>query len=187
VNTFFDTPTGNLPYPVTWQLVEIIANQLIPLAGSFVDSIFGEACNKRLGTQNLTLVELANVAASRNITLGELIAMPEQDDWVYSDGLSMVCDVFFCSIAKHAGILGPVADQIQCTEFQNVDAYSLAIFDTTTPPPAACQAADPTLPYCQLLGNWTLQLPNANTLTPYANMRQTCTSLPIDYTWAPGC
>jgi hypothetical protein len=178
---------NNLPYPASWQFVEIVANFLMNVVPSFITSIFGEAGNMRLGTANLTLVEIADVAASRNMSFGDLVALPEQDDWVYSDGLSMVCDVYYCSIAKHGGALGAVGQQVQCTEFQNFDAYSLAIFDTTRTLPAACQAADPTLPYCMLLGNWTLNLVGANTITPYPNMRQTCDSLPTAYTWAPGC
>ena len=39
--------------------------------------------------------------------------------WRYSDGPSMVCDVFVCETYKAAGLFGSLRDSIQCTEFQN--------------------------------------------------------------------
>lgn len=38
------------------------------------------------------------------MTFGELIAIPENDDWVYSDGKSMVCSSFVTAIYKAGGL-----------------------------------------------------------------------------------
>merc|ERR1712224_987549 len=109
---------------------------------------------KRVGTEGVGTVELINSALQRNITFGNLMSMPEKDSWVYSDGLSMVCDVFVCSMYKHGGLFGDLADEIQCTEMQNWDVETLAFFDRSPKRPQACIDADPMLPVCQLMGKY---------------------------------
>jgi len=42
---------------------------------------------------------------------------PEQDDWVYPDGKSMVCDVFVLEVYKAAGVFGSPPLNFQATEF----------------------------------------------------------------------
>ncbi|EGD78627.1 hypothetical protein PTSG_01605 [Salpingoeca rosetta] len=132
------------------------------------------ALNKRLGTANLTVAEVYDTAASRNISFTTLFAMPEQDSWQYVDGYSMVCDVLVCETWKAAGLMGALTDKIQCTEFTNWDAYTLNIFDSTTPRPAACKAADPDLPFCQILGKYRMDLPFYNSRPMVPHMAERC-------------
>lgn len=47
----------------------------------------------------------------------ELLTIPEQDEWVYSDGKSTTCVAFILAMYKAAGVFGPLADNIQVTEF----------------------------------------------------------------------
>ena len=75
----------------------------------------------------------------------------------------MVCDVLVCETWKAGGLFGNLTDSIQCTEFTNWDAYSLNIFDTNYELPEACVAADPNLPYCQILGPYRMFLQYYNT------------------------
>lgn len=53
----------------------------------------------------------------RGISFDELLTIPENDEWVYSDGKSTTCVAFILQMYKAAGIFGPVADSIQVTEF----------------------------------------------------------------------
>lgn len=48
----------------------------------------------------------------RNLTVGEVFAMPEQDEWVYSDGKSMVCSAFVAAVWKAGGLFAGL-DNIQ--------------------------------------------------------------------------
>ena len=48
-----------------------------------VSILMGQALNKRLGTEHLTIKELAVEAAKKNMTLEEVMAIPEQDFWEY--------------------------------------------------------------------------------------------------------
>ena len=53
----------------------------------------------------------------RGIPFGELLAIPEDDEWIYSDGKSTSCVAFVLAMYKAAGLFGPSADGIQVTEF----------------------------------------------------------------------
>lgn len=53
----------------------------------------------------------------RGISFDELMTIPENDEWVYSDGKSTTCVAFILQIYKAAGVFGPFADSIQVTEF----------------------------------------------------------------------
>ena len=170
--------------------MEVAFNWLEGLDRALTDQLLADSLNMRLGTVNLTLAECADTAwATQGVSIGQLMAQPEQDTWVYADGPSMVCDVFYCNILKAGGLFstmwGIADDDLNCREFHNLDVYRLAIYNTTAPRPAACVAADPTLPTCQIMGQYRLHLPFVNTMTPYALMNQNCTALPLSYTRVP--
>lgn len=50
-------------------------------------------------------------------SFGELLAIPEQDEWTYSDGKSATCVALVVEIYKVAGLFGPLTSSIQATEF----------------------------------------------------------------------
>lgn len=60
----------------------------------------------------------------RGMTFDQLLTIPEQDDWVYSDGKSTSCVAFILEMYKEAGILGPMSNSIQVTEFTVSTTYS---------------------------------------------------------------
>jgi hypothetical protein len=93
------------------------------------------------------------------------------------DGESYVCSAFVAALYKAAGLLGDVHG----TEFTPRDVYTLNVFDTTSPLPQACQVADPTLPYCQILGKYRMLLPQYNSITPYDHMAENCPSIAPEY------
>ena len=85
--------------------------------------------------------------------------MVEHDGWIYSgeeprDGLSYVCSAYVTSMWKAAGLFDGM--EINATEFSPSDVYHINVFDLTTPRPDACVAADPDIPFCQLLGKYRL-------------------------------
>jgi len=65
----------------------------------------------RLGTENLTMSELGYEAAKRKITIEDIAAIPENDEWEYHgfkrDGKSMVCSTFIAAMWKEAGLFAP--------------------------------------------------------------------------------
>uniref|UniRef100_A0A6B2L2L9 Uncharacterized protein n=1 Tax=Arcella intermedia TaxID=1963864 RepID=A0A6B2L2L9_9EUKA len=194
---WIDTPEDNYPPPLTSQLVQLLA----PFAEWLLQKEIGigqtydfltQGLNYRLGTKGLTLNQAYMEASKRGISFTELVTMPEQDSWTFVDsngvvGPSMVCDVFVSSMWKVGGIFGDLKDSIQVTEFTDWDAYTLKIFDANYKRPAACVAADPDIPFCQILGKYRMNLPDYNTYTPFPNMRQKCPTLPPNYIKPPNC
>lgn len=67
--------------------------------------------------QDLDLHEIIVETERRGMTFDQLLTMPEQDDWVYSDGKSTTCVAFILEMYKEAGIFGTLANSIQVTEF----------------------------------------------------------------------
>lgn len=44
------------------------------------------------------------------------------------------------------------------------DVYTLSIYDINFKVPAKCKINDPTLPYCQIMGNKLMELPGYATI-----------------------
>ncbi|OMJ85642.1 hypothetical protein SteCoe_12989 [Stentor coeruleus] len=142
--------------------------------------------NKRLGTFGLTIPELQVVAGQQGKSLLDVQAEVEMDGWWYPDGYSYVCSSFVFELYKKAGIMGSL--DIQGVEMTPKDVYSLSIFDTGAVLPEACVEADPGLPYCQLLGDYRVNLgPDYGSIAPYSHMDETCPSVAPDYVRPAGC
>lgn len=45
--------------------------------------VFSSALNKHLGTEGLNIAEIAAEAASRDMSVEDVMAIPEQDGWEY--------------------------------------------------------------------------------------------------------
>ncbi len=65
----------------------------------------------------------------RGISFDQLLTIPEQDEWVYSDGKSTTCVAFILAMYKEAGIFGPISSSIQVTEF-TVSHNSLSLLSS---------------------------------------------------------
>lgn len=88
-----DTPDGNLPWPASWQLIEILFDLIEKVDSNITTQLLGEALNMRLGTTGLDLVACADAAAAQNLTFAELMAIPEQARCVPS--LARECGMWF--------------------------------------------------------------------------------------------
>jgi len=185
-----DTPTGNMPPLMPNDLVPVIFAVMEKVAPHKTFVFFTEALNKRLGTQGLDIQQIVEVAAERGLGIEDVMAMTELDGWQYTsesprDGLSYVCCTYVAAMYKAAGLFMDM--DIQATEFSPLDVYSLDFFDVTYPRPEQCVAADPNLPYCQLLGKYRVTLPSYSTVAPYSHMNEKCPVNWPDYTRTPGC
>ena len=130
--------------PILWKIVEDMDPKL-------AYNMFTEALNKRLNVEDKNISEIAELAAQRNMSVLDVMAIPEQDGWEYTglgpnDGRSWVCSAYVAAIYKAAGVFGDL--EINSTEFATMDVYIMKLFDTKTPLPDACVEADPDLPYC---------------------------------------
>lgn len=168
---------------IMWSLVEDIKPTL-------AYNMFTQALNKRLNVENKNISEIAELAAQQNMSVLDVMGMPEQDGWEYTglgpnDGRAWVCSAYVTAIYKAAGMFDDM--DINSTEFATMDVYIMKLFDTTTPLPDACVAADPDLPYCQLKGKYRIELPYYNTIEPYEHMFETCDMNFPSYKRDEGC
>ena len=67
--------------------------------------------------QGLDLSEVLVEVEKRGSSFDELMTIPEQDDWIYSDGKSTSCIAFILEMYKAAGLFDPIARSVQVTEF----------------------------------------------------------------------
>ncbi|CAI5527158.1 unnamed protein product [Closterium sp. Naga37s-1] len=111
-----------------WAFVAALAAVWSRVQPEYAARIWNEALNRRLGTQNLSLEQVLVECQRRNISFGQLLALPEQDSWRYSDGLSLSCVAFALRVWKEAGVFGPMGEHINVSEFTIRDAYQLQLF-----------------------------------------------------------
>lgn len=76
-----------------------------------------EPCGSYVFLQGLDLPEVLVEVEKRGSSFDELLTIPEQDDWIYSDGKSTSCIAFILEMYKEAGLFDPVASSVQVTEF----------------------------------------------------------------------
>lgn len=102
---------------------------------------------------------------------------------MYSDGYSYVCSAYVASFYQMSGMLDGIT--IIPTEFTPKDIYQLGVFDLNWDRPEQCKQTDPDIPWCQIMGVWTMETPGASTITPYSHMNERCSSLSPDYIRLP--
>lgn len=179
--SWIDTVGENFPPPLDAHLVLSVMSMWTRVQPAYAANMWNEALNKRLGTEDLDLHEILVEIENRGMAFDQLLTIPEQDEWMYSDGKSTTCVAFILAMYKEAGIFGPLSSSIQVTEFTIRDAYMLKIFeDNVTRLPSWCNT-DGRVPFCQILGEYHMELPEYNTVEPYAHMNEHCPSLPPYY------
>lgn len=189
VFSWIDTIDGNYPPPLDAHVVASVMTIWNQLQPAYAANLWKEALNRRLGTKGLDLPEVLVEVEKRGSSFGELLAIPERDDWVYADGKSTSCVAYVLEIYKAAGLFGPLASSIEVTEFTIKDAYILNFFENNSSQlPKWCNDRDTVkLPYCQILGKYRMELPGYNTMEPYPHMNERCPSLPPKYHRQSGC
>jgi hypothetical protein len=159
-------------------------SKLFPKIGTIV---FGEGLNKRLNTTDLTMTEAILYAAMKGISVGNLFAIPEQDDWVYSDGKSYICIALTSALYRASGVFKNIKFNPQ--ELTPRDLYQLAIFDRGYKHTRSilCKKADPELEYCQIMGTYKIVLENYSSKSFYDNMADRCQSVGPLYIRTDNC
>ncbi|CAL5392903.1 unnamed protein product [Camellia sinensis] len=113
-NSCYDRADKRYAYTLKVASVMTVWNNVQP---DYAANMWNEALNKRLGTKGLDLPEILVEAERRGSSFDELLTIPEQDNWIYTDGKSTSCVVFILEMYKEAGLFDPIANSIQVTEF----------------------------------------------------------------------
>ncbi|KAK3424102.1 hypothetical protein EUGRSUZ_F00888 [Eucalyptus grandis] len=136
--SWIDTIDANYPPPLDAHVVASVMTVWNQMQPAYAANMWNEALNKRLGTElpshsicnclcdimhlvlhteGLDLLDLMVETEMRGSSFAELLTIPKQDDWVYSDGKSTSCVVFVLQMDKAAGLFDPISSSIQVTEF----------------------------------------------------------------------
>ncbi|XP_019461886.1 PREDICTED: uncharacterized protein LOC109361042 [Lupinus angustifolius] len=187
--SWIDTLTNNYPPPLDANVVACVMTIWSQLQPEYAANMWNEALNKRLGTKGLGLSEVLVEVEKRGSSFDELLTIPEQDDWIYSDGKSASCIAFVLEMYKEAGLFDSIASSVQVTEFTIKDAYTLNIFENDSSRlPKWCNDGDTVkLPYCQIKGKYRMELPGYNSMQAYPHMNERCPSLPPKYQRTQNC
>ncbi|XP_012070792.1 uncharacterized protein LOC105632935 [Jatropha curcas] len=187
--SWIDTIEGNYPPPLDAHLVASVMTVWSQIQPAYAANMWNEALNKRLGTEGLALPDILVETEKRGSSFGELLTIPEQDDWMYTDGKSTSCIAFVLEMYKEAGLFDPIASSVQVTEFTIKDAYTLRFFENNSSRlPKWCNDGDDVkLPFCQIRGKYRMELPDYNTIDPYPHMNEMCPSLPPKYFRPQNC
>jgi len=181
-----DTVNNNFPPPLSETLVASAFALVDRIYSSGANTLYMDGINLRLTMLGLPTCQYIECVIQQlekiNMSFGGLLSVPEQDSFVYPDGKQMVCDVFVLSMYKAGGVFGTL--DFQATEQTPRDSYMLDLYNTNWVRPQACDVDN--LPYCQILGEFTMELPGWSTITPYPNMNQKCDSQPLEYERCPG-
>lgn len=79
-----DTPNDNWPPLLPREFVPILYKLVEEIDPKLAYNMFSQALNKRLGVDGKNISEIAELAAERNMSITDVMAMPEQDGWIYS-------------------------------------------------------------------------------------------------------
>lgn len=182
---FIDDTDRNLPYTVDLDFASIVIETAQLIIPKTVNLIFMEAFNLRLGKQVDTVKDVWDEIYARKMRMQDLMNIPEQEGWIYSDGVNYVCSAFAISVYKRAGLFGDL--EINSTEFTPKDLYELNFFDVSgAKVPEGCEGyAD--YGYCQIMGKVRLDLGNVAFVEPYAHMDERCPTTAPEYNRTPGC
>ena len=107
---WMDTVRDNLPSAMPAEIIPIFLGMFENLIPKSIFNFFIEGLNKRLGTEGIChdLACVANAAALKDMSVSDVMAIPEQDGWIYTglphDGMSFVCSAYTASVYKAAGL-----------------------------------------------------------------------------------
>jgi len=183
--SWIDTEENNYPPVIPYKFVPVLFGMLNHLMPTVIESFFLQSLNFRLGTAGLSYDDIVVEAYNQGKTIEGLMAEPEIQGWMYSDGPSYVCSCFVAGVWQAGGLFYDYP--INVTEFTPKDIYQMAFFDSNPVLPQSCMDNDPDLPYCQLTGKWKVDLPGYNSIEPYPLMNQNCESIAPEYVRTNGC
>ena len=169
------------PLPLPTDIFEFLFTVLEKISKETATLMMGEAFNMRIGTRNLTLAQATAEAARQGYTFEQVVAMPEGDDWEYSNGKNYVCACFVARFYKAGGLFDGF--DILANEFTPKDVVQLDFWDKDYKEkrPQACKDVDPELPYCQIMGKFKVPIPGYSTIPLYDHMNEKCPSLGPDF------
>lgn len=173
---WIDSKNRNFPNPMSSELFSNVVSFMYRhnIAKQELDSFIMEPLNKRLEyyfklkpLNNFT--DILEWTYVEKISLYDLWTLVEQDEWLYNNSYSRVCDTFILTLFKLGGI---IPHHIQITEFTPRDFYMTNLFEDKI---------------VQIMGKYKIELPYFNSIKLYQNMNTNCSTIPYRYLRDDNC
>lgn len=183
--SLIDTPDKNMPELFDLVFFSAVLKTLEPILLKQLTAVFYEGWNARLGTKGLDMAGIWEELYARNVSLGELSAIPEKDGFEYSNGINYVCSTFVAHLFKEGGLFQGF--EINATEFTPRDIADLNFFEIGKDGvPENCGHASPR-GYCQIMGKMDFDLGKIGYVEPYSHMDEKCATFPAGIERVNGC
>lgn len=185
--TALDTARDNFPPPLTPETFFTLATIMDHYQHDFIHYQILQGINMRF-VKYYHVPECPDMrcalerAVQLNVTIGEVMALPEIDGWLYAKGPSIVCAGLVAHVWREGGVL---TMDFNAGEQDPKDIYQMGLFDPEwLDRPQACWGStglSKEVPYCQLAGHWAIELPEYNSVKPYPHINDHCGAQPPLY------
>lgn len=174
-----DTVDQNRPDYFDPNFVVVFAGMLFKWFPSVVNRVLVNGLNMRLGTRGLDVDGIWQEIYQQKVTVPDLLAIVEDEDWEYPEGISLVCSSLLVYLYKAGGLFDDLT--INSPEFTPSDVLALDFWDLKDQELIeACKGRAPR-GYCQVMGMFDMDLGRIGYVTPYSNMNERCPSMPPHY------
>jgi hypothetical protein len=180
-----DTLDQNRPDYFDPNFVVTFAGVLFKWFPSLINRVLVNGLNMRLGTKGLDVDGIWQEIYEQRVTVPELLAIVEDEDWLYPEGISLVCSSLLVYLYKAGGLFGDLT--INSPEFTPMDVLVLDFWDLDDQQLIdACKGRAPR-GYCQIMGIFDMDLGRIGYVTPYNNMNERCSTMPPHYYRSDDC
>ncbi|KAJ4459662.1 hypothetical protein PAPYR_4412 [Paratrimastix pyriformis] len=186
-STAIDTPNDNFPPPLNGETFLTLSTIYSQYDLAYMRTLMLDAINMRFVQYfNTSPCDNLHCAWERafqfNVTLPEVVALPEVDGWRYEKGPSIVCAGLVSWVMRMGGVF---EFDFNAGEQDPKDVIQWGIYETDwTDRPKVCYGSTQLpneVPYCQIAGKWALELPEYNSVKPYPHMNDHCGASPPTY------
>lgn len=182
---WIDLEHGNQPDVMDLPFISILLGLVEKIMPDQIKLFFYDALNLRLGTKGLNIGGIWEELYERDMTLNQLAAMVEKEEWEYPSGHQYVCSSFLVYLYKAAGLFGGL--EVNATEFTPKDLYELNFWDLSGKQvPPNCKESAPR-GYCQVMGKVDFDIGKMSFVEPYAHMAERCPTIAPNYERSEGC
>lgn len=174
-----DTTDQNRPDYIDPNFTVLLAGFLYQFAPDLMKRVLINGLNMRLGTTDLDVDGIWREIHQQRVSVAELLAIVEDEDWNYPEGISLVCSSLLVYLYKAGGLFGDLT--INSPEFTPADLVQLDFWDLHDKELIeACKGRAPR-GYCQLMGLFDMDLGRMGFVQPYSHMNEQCPTMPPHY------
>ncbi|KAL0230703.1 hypothetical protein PCE1_004259 [Barthelona sp. PCE] len=157
--SLLDSSVNALPDPFYPEMLLFAFHMLNEKSPEVMEQYFLPGFRHRLGDESLkTFNDVLQVVINRGMTVEELWAIPERDEWLYNGKHATHCTSLVYKVWKAGGLFDYLGIDIETNEQHPRDMYEIDIYKK----------------HQQVFGDYYLVLPTFSSVPPYSHMNEQC-------------